>query len=816
MAGRSGMTVETLNQKVSGLVAFLSDSARKRPDHAALSDNAGRAAHRSDSAGGTHRRTHHDERGSRTSRPAAREHRRSPSRSRRTSTKEDDRRGKDRGSVRRSRSRSPRGGRRGHGRSVSRPATKQEHERHHSSTGPGSSAVPGRGSARAATKEPPQVQVDGPNDEQKFRASHRRVMSATSMGRHATVCDLVVLGPWRTRREAADEDAKDLRSSFEKRGEDGLLQAVSALWTPNMHPSWPPTSGPRVPGLRGWQLEVENSDDGNRRCRAICVLDTSRSRPSATPTNVFGQWRPSRVRAEEDAMHLLAEYQHAGLSAALKAALGNSSASSTAQPAPTDSVKPRSQSGSDGNVAPRPGSSDRRPRSPAPPRPASPAPGTTMAVKSKGAPPIRPPLQRFGAMGTPPLMAPPPHASAPQVALSMMGPQRVASNAASQMPPKAEQPPLQRRFNGCEGGPSATAQAIAHTPTSPSAPWRQQVAAPSQSNGRIDAGKRDAGGGSSSSTSKPSAVASLPRRITMPKSKAVLRAQPATTTRPVLARPRFAKANAGQGDGKPAVTAVKKVFLKPAVGVTTAMLKRPTATPKGHPKAKLKANPPAKASQNAQNQSDDDWGHWSADVGEKVKPKVASPAGGAKRSVPEDADDDWGEWKAQPQDTSEKGGKKESSKYANDDWGEWTAASHDKAVPPAKAVSPSVAAGAIQPLAGNKRADSSARIRPIAPTTAGPSSIKPIPRVALVGRAPPSAPAKAAGAAPSIRPQPPKNPPPTALLQRRASESKPKASPQAREPKIDVPRVEQEAEESEKPAGQASAFEALGEVWKLL
>jgi len=160
-------------------------------------------------------------------------------------------------------------------------------------------------SASSELREPPRVQVEGPDSDGRFRASHRRVTAASAEGQKSTVCDVVVLGPWRREETQAKRDSERFRYAFERHGQDGLMDALVQV-----------EANPTL-GARGWNVEIENSDDGSRRCRAICRFEGVNQR---RPEVVSGPQRPSRVRAEEDAMFICEAFRRGGLDAARQAA----------------------------------------------------------------------------------------------------------------------------------------------------------------------------------------------------------------------------------------------------------------------------------------------------------------------------------------------------------------------------------------------------------------------------------------------------------------------------------------------------------------
>jgi len=180
--------------------------------------------------------------------------------------------------------------------------------------------------------EPPRIQVEGPDEQHRYRAAHRRVTSTSADSHTSMVRDALVLGPWRADRFRAARDAEDLGAAFERRGAEGLAAALLAAEAAAAREAPPSQSSgggpPSASGARGWELEVEARDDGSRRCRAVCRFDAEDAgAPPADAATVIGPWRPSRVRAEEDAAGIAAGFRRGGLRAARRAATADAAES---------------------------------------------------------------------------------------------------------------------------------------------------------------------------------------------------------------------------------------------------------------------------------------------------------------------------------------------------------------------------------------------------------------------------------------------------------------------------------------------------------
>ena len=156
----------------------------------------------------------------------------------------------------------------------------------------------------------PQVQVEGPSADGRFRARHRRAASTSRQGDQLSVRDIEVLGPWRVAKPLAAGDVDRLEKGFQRSGIPGLHSALRTI----------DATLPALPDLQSWELEVENNIGCSpaRRSRAVCRCDITEStgRQARRLATIIGPWRNSRLQGERDLRSIRHAFRLGGIAAA--------------------------------------------------------------------------------------------------------------------------------------------------------------------------------------------------------------------------------------------------------------------------------------------------------------------------------------------------------------------------------------------------------------------------------------------------------------------------------------------------------------------
>ena len=175
---------------------------------------------------------------------------------------------------------------------------------------------------RDELKRPPTVGLEGPDLQDRFRAYHRRAVYACAESNQlVTVRDVVVLGPWRVKKERAATDMTLLAEGFTRDNARGLYGALRGMNT-----SMSACHRGGTTRMRGWELEVESSmvDESSRRSRAVCRFDSEtlnhEHEAQFRVLTITSSWRTSRANAEMDLNAIQSAFSQGGLEAALRSA----------------------------------------------------------------------------------------------------------------------------------------------------------------------------------------------------------------------------------------------------------------------------------------------------------------------------------------------------------------------------------------------------------------------------------------------------------------------------------------------------------------
>jgi hypothetical protein len=135
----------------------------------------------------------------------------------------------------------------------------------------------------------------------RHRCIHRRPFSCQMEGGMHVVRDVHVLGPWRSERLVAEQDARTFVAAFNSSRVSGLHEALRLA------------HGDQVTLVSGgfelyaWELEVEMRSNGDRLARG--VLYGYRSlKPPRHQFIVQGKWADGRTKAERELKQMLSNF----------------------------------------------------------------------------------------------------------------------------------------------------------------------------------------------------------------------------------------------------------------------------------------------------------------------------------------------------------------------------------------------------------------------------------------------------------------------------------------------------------------------------
>ena len=135
----------------------------------------------------------------------------------------------------------------------------------------------------------------------RYRCIHRRPFSCQMEGGMYVVRDVHVLGPWRSEKEAANQDGHAFAAAFHSSRENGLHEALRLAHGDQV------TLVSHGFELYAWELEVEMRSNGNRLARGF--LHGYRSLIS--PKHRFivqGKWVSGRTKGEHELKQMLSKF----------------------------------------------------------------------------------------------------------------------------------------------------------------------------------------------------------------------------------------------------------------------------------------------------------------------------------------------------------------------------------------------------------------------------------------------------------------------------------------------------------------------------
>lgn len=148
-------------------------------------------------------------------------------------------------------------------------------------------AAPDRDSG-CELRQKPSAQIEQrPNG--KWLANHRHGGPVIPDGRALGFFshDVHVLGPERLSKETAFDDMRQFKAAYQRDGPAGLFEALRRVRSCDEQT--------RLVCVRECSVQVEMNTVGSRRARAVCMFSDG---DAEVPR--FGQWKRSRLSAEED------------------------------------------------------------------------------------------------------------------------------------------------------------------------------------------------------------------------------------------------------------------------------------------------------------------------------------------------------------------------------------------------------------------------------------------------------------------------------------------------------------------------------------
>ena len=135
----------------------------------------------------------------------------------------------------------------------------------------------------------------------RHRCIHRRPFSCQMENGVYVVRDVHVLGPWRSEKEAADQDVRAFQAAFQSSRENGLHEALRRAHGNRV------TLFSRGFELYAWELEVEMRSTGSRLARGVLYGYRSLV-PPRVPFIAQGKWVLGRTKGEYELTQMLRKF----------------------------------------------------------------------------------------------------------------------------------------------------------------------------------------------------------------------------------------------------------------------------------------------------------------------------------------------------------------------------------------------------------------------------------------------------------------------------------------------------------------------------